>query len=543
MKLVCLYTELDPVSGYIGKTKNDFTNLINDLKIALLVYDQVILTARTMSEHPLSLPAFEYFKDFVRLGALWTSSSNPTESPIKYINNQINIFHGESLTKTLLHKKNEVISRWENLSPTQWSIIRNSNNQIKNALDNIEININILKEKNPNSKNYEKLINEALKMKDSNIFDKNKLLLITNTIKDSLDYEIYRSLVTIIQSEYINQGASNSIGRKIEVFPSKFTNFSEEHHVVENYIHTGSSYIGKIQNRLLNTGYDIRKSKELKSLDFFKFANSQEWILFREKIFSQEWTHEDEIKLKQLFHKGYPLLKSIELSLNYTPSPLLTYNNNILSVLASIGSLSSSTTNQKTLFNLESRKLTYKSQEIIFSQKEALILSLIISNNDQKISKYAVLQLEAEMQYKLNHFKDSELGQESRENRLNLIKNRINKKTKTIGMEIKSIKNEWIIISETPISLSKNVWNKSTDSIYNKPPVKLTRSSLKIWNLLHKKTGSFFSAREIHAAISDKEFKSKTTSDAIYRLKKKLKDTSYSIINDYSGSYAIAKID
>jgi len=149
-----LYSELEPYSGSISHNPSDFPHLVWDLKFACLFYDVVVVHRRNILEHPLTLPAFERLKPFVKCGTLWTSANQYDGLPQNYIEQEtqkLKDFFNRGYIKKI-NAVDDIKDRWLPIKPDEWKIRRNGNEQAAWVLKNIDDDLskyNKFKQLNP----------------------------------------------------------------------------------------------------------------------------------------------------------------------------------------------------------------------------------------------------------------------------------------------------------------------------------------------------------------------------------------------------------
>lgn len=98
----CLYAELDSISGSISQTEMDFKRLMNDLKLACLLYDEVYVSNSVFLHKLLNLKEFSDIKFFAEKGVIKLISD-------PFFNNGFLFTKNESFSKQSNYKNCEII--------------------------------------------------------------------------------------------------------------------------------------------------------------------------------------------------------------------------------------------------------------------------------------------------------------------------------------------------------------------------------------------------------------------------------------------------
>lgn len=547
-----MYSELDAFSGYIRHNVNDIRPLVRDLKLACLFYDQVIINTPAFAEHPLTLPAFEILSPFVQSGILWTSTKNSHETPFDFVHHRMMYSYHEEKNKKIPVSINKTLERWEKITPSKWSIFRNANAQINDATSNIIKNLSLLK--TPKTEYlYKQIFLEILQtMQSNNIFDRDYLLAKIASSKEELSQETVNNIAILIQSEYINQGVHNK-GYKIVLFPGLFVRKTNRTDLLNKYLPIDLITLPTAIRRFQNMGYSIKPLLTIPVNELFILASSEAWVKWRKHLLSDQWSKENDIEMLSLFLSKVPLGKAVDILYeNIKPASAIILPKWQLIGKSGLGVVSQRKKRYNFSLNITTRKLYLgKGDKDIFLEKSYVnLLSILISSGNIGLSTEQIKLFDIEKRVILNSnnglhtkYRKNETLDKSTLNRLYVLKNRVNKKIHPLKIMISNSLWKLKLPDGYSISLMGSVWeSEKKRSIQKEKVPKLPPKSKNIFLLLKNKSPNF-----VHSEIIVSSFyrnspnAKKKVSDAIYRLQQQLKSSSYIIIKDYNGGYALIK--
>ena len=153
---VTYYGELDPFSGSVAQGQADLVRAVDDLQLALLFSDVVIVPPGNLLEHALTLPAFEARAPFVAAGRLTTTTDPSSSGPHALIDERVDVYLEErargSTTTPMLgrppkakpltirrHRSiEEVRGRWHAVLPASWTLARDVGTQITGFAERLQ---------------------------------------------------------------------------------------------------------------------------------------------------------------------------------------------------------------------------------------------------------------------------------------------------------------------------------------------------------------------------------------------------------------------
>jgi hypothetical protein len=543
MEKVCLYSELDPISGSIGYGREFLPSLVDDLILACLIYDKVIIQTPAILEHPLTLPAFEILEPFVKSGILWTSGGIANdlkeESPLFFLKNRMERtfqqdYKGSNYSKTL--------ERWGELLPKNFLIKRDPTNQLicvtSGILNNIE------KHKwNKIDEYYAKKIQDTVEyMRDDKAFSKEITLALVASFKDYTTFSFFKDMNIIIQAEYLRQG-THSKSTHIVVKPTNQTKIFNSFFENSLYIPVCTSY-KKAEEFLMRNSWFSKFLKSYPINDLYTISISKEWKVFRNEFIKDEGDSIFYEKLGEYKNKKFESSKVIERMSNILLTSVIHQKWNLINI--SIIPPYRENETKSTFLDMNKSTIYNNKITIHLTKKQLLLLSMIISIGADGISFSEVKQFDVEFEFEfelLQHknfmwkkqLDEHSIFNESRENRLLVFKNRLNKRLKSIKIHILTKDGRWFLNSYD-VNILGTIWSMYNQKIiFNKP--KLTRQSSDIWNILSENFPSVVHNKMIAKAIFGNENEVKRVSDAIYRLNKQLTSTAYSVKRDFNGYY------
>ncbi len=538
---VCLYSELEPYSGSINHNPSDLPRLIRHLIYACLFYDVVVVHRRNILEHPLTLPAFERLKPFVKCGKLWTSANESDGLPQDYIEQktpEFNDFFNRSYIKKI-NAVNKIEDRWLDIISAEWKIIRKGDEQAAWVLKNVDDSLSKyhkLKQLNP-------LFDLIQRMRADNDFNKEKTLAILGNLRGKLYLADLSKIANLIQTEFIKAGA-------------KFNN--------DAIIYPGNLY--QVQNNMKSMGFNLNELINLPVSTLFDIAESPQWLNFRNALLNNILNKEIQQEISSIFNKKQSFPNQVDQLLNISevpivmPSPWTLVSQSLLGtahVAAKdevekifILDLDSCVVYEKNSVN-SAVELTKQQTTFLSSLVNASKLGLTVELMKQLLMESSFLKKEEpewESQAELDPDYDDSFF--LLRNRIDRLKSDINKTLKPLKLRIggEKGKGRWYLETYNSdqnfvIKLSNNVWGEFFDKKEtNYTPQGLSKQSKLIWQCLWK-----FSPNSVHAKklaeILEKEWDNEKTqkqiSDAIYKLTKCLNNEPWMIKHSLTGQYAL----
>jgi hypothetical protein len=576
---VCLFGELDTYAGSFPQTRESLPRLVEQLKIACLLYDEVIVNTNVFLDHALTLPAFEELSVFTKAGVLWTSVVENQVRPDEYILERAKKIYGENLNKGISKKNAEklyrIIDNWHAIAPDEWRLIRKMAHQEKNATANILYNLrrlDLATRQASEVRSY--LIDIVSYMQDREIFDRNEIIARLGGVREYISMDEFARLASVIQGEYMIQGAHNKKNVEVSLFPGKYIQYLQQY----EYLFRAQSLpidmesIEKITCRLLNSGFSLKSLVNISTDELFLLSQSPDWKEWREYLLSDNFSfevikemnslkkiHEHLDSVLPLLLKNIDMPKKLAPTCLYLPSPWASLG---LALVGSVTDSHDSFKDDNVLVNLDSRKITYKENSLVLEKNYISLLALFASTGNNGTSVETIKQLDIETDLIKRDFHktwrisrdDNEDLNLARLNRLNVAKNRLNKKLEVLnlGIHVEVGEGVWRLVAlpdieEVQISLEGTPW-KPDPMINGKEgvsslsyPTDLTKMQRKIWMYCLKRYNSFIAAKSIALEINAPDKTNKQVSDIMYKFKKKLSNTPYQLVQSYQGEYMLVE--
>jgi hypothetical protein len=575
---ICLFGELDTYAGSFPQTKESLPRLIKQLKIACLLYDEVIVNTNVFLDHALTLPAFKELSLFTKAGVLWTSAVENQVRPDEYIFERAKRIYGEKLNKGISKKSSEnlyrIIDNWQSIAPKEWRLIRKEAHQEKCATANILHNLNQLSfatRQATEVKSY--LVDIVAYMQQKKVFDRNEIIARLGGVRECISTDEFSHLALVVQGEYMIQGVHNKKNVNVSLFPGQYIKCLRQYDYLfqAQPLPVDMGSIKKINDRLFRSGFTLSDLADIPSKELFSLSQSSDWQIWRDYLLSDEFSIEvikEMNSLKEIHDrldnvlpvllKNIDVPKKTEPTYLYLPSPWAS------SGLALVGGVTDNgcEDNNQVVIDLDSRKISYKNNSLVLEKNYISLLSFIASTGNNGVPVETIKQLEIETDLIRRDFHktwriskdDNEDLNLARLNRLNVAKNRLNKKLMMLNLciHVETGEGVWKLVAlpnneGVQISLEGTPW-KLRPTLIKKckkrnggvpSPSDLTKMQRKIWQYCLKRHNTFIAAKSIAMEINAPEKTNKQVSDIMYKFKKKLCNTPYQLVQSYQGEYML----
>lgn len=578
---ICLFGDLDPYTGTYLQTKDTIKPLVQDLKSACLMYDKVVVNRNVFFEHALTLPAFEHLSVFTKSGILWTISANDNASPTKHVLIQAQELYGEQLNKGISKPSTDkilrIIERWQAISPTHWQPGSLTTLQQSHVTENIITNLQNLPNLSKQAKSAQRqLIELSTLMQQNNIFNRNQIMARIGAMRGLLAANELIQFALIIEEGYLNLQTINKTKLLIILYPGKYAQYLHKHYSTFQTQQFPNDFntFDRIRYWLFQSGFPLDQLSSFQSEDVFYLSQLSEWKQWRHYLASEKVSFESIKEIKALKKTKKTLLeilpvlvKNIErVDMSQTnPLPtLLIPDAWYVSGVGLFGNLSTTENGAATYLvsiDLNTKKLEFLNNIIILERFGITLFSLMASISNQGLSIEIIKQLDIELDLLKRHYSNQWQSQSAackeqdmaRLNRINVSKNRLQKKLKKIGLAItvQSGFGIWQLVcisNHQPVTLQlkENGYIHTNSVTHNQLPSEpkgLTRTQNKLWKFLIMRHGEFVSSQAIALEVDKPAASNKQISDTIYRLNKRLQTTAYTILRNYQGSYCLITVE
>jgi hypothetical protein len=578
---VCLFGDLDPFTGTYLQTIETIKPLLQDLKSACLMYDNVVVNRNVFFEHALTLPAFENLSLFTKSGILWTISANDNAPPTKHVLIQAQELYGKQLNKGISKQGTEkilqIIERWQAISPTHWQFSSMTTQQQSQATENIITNLQNLPNLSKQAKSARRqLIELSMLMQQQNVFNRNQIMARIGAMRELLAANELLQFALIIEGGYLNLQVTNKGGILIILYPGKFAQYLRKHYPAfqTQPLMTDVNTFDRIQYWLLQSGFPLDQLSNFQSEDVYYLSQLSEWKQWRHYLASEKVSFESIKEIKALKKTKKTLLEILPILVKNIDCVDASKTNPLPTLLipdawyvSGVGLFGDLAVRENdaiaSLVNIDlsTKKLKYLSKIIVLDNFGMTLFSLMASICNQGISIEIIKQLDIELDLLKRHYSNPWHSQSTasteqdvaRLNRINVSKNRLQKKLKKIGLAITVQYGHgiWQLVCITnyqPVTLQvkETTCTPTHSAILNQSvsePEGLTATQKKLWEFLKLRYGSFVSSKAIALEIDNPTASNKQISDTIYKLKKRLRNTAYVIIRNYHGSYCLMHIE
>jgi len=595
-KTVCLYGELDPVSGSIPQHISAVNQVVRQLKIACLCYDQVIVNTSAIFEHSLILPTFEHLYPFVKSGYLWTSTSANDALPIYYLHQRAERIFGEPAQRGIAAKRwghiHPLLERWQHIVPEQWSLYRNISGQIKNASSNVHQYITQLTIAESMGDYLQKsLLHRLEEQIVAGVFDRDALLAYLGSLRQQAKQSELATMSLLIQAEYMIQGTANK-SEEIVLYPGVFAQrvLKQQALLQTRDFPIDMTTIPLIKQGMQQCGMALDNLLSWPIQALYDLASSSEWQQWRAYVLAAMKDEVDDVHLTlSLLMKGKSLESVLDCAVRelqwekdaahgavhpmaYT-STILLPNAWAVANWSLNGTLNQEQATTTRTIEEESclcfvldmqRHCLYpeadKACAITLESSQLHVLALIATAPKEGLPNDYLKQLDKELdllKHDNNHWQaqtdDTKRLQHARLNRLNVLKTRLNKRLKPLDLKIEVQRHHaiWHLVMQkggkkktVMLSLQGTVWqehhmvNKTMDN--HLCPVTLSLQLQRFWDILSDHYPNFVSVDTLARAIeTPRDNVRAQVSDIIYRLKKVLHNHPVNIMQNYLGEYLL----
>lgn len=285
---VVLYGELDPHFGSIKQALSDLPKVVNQLKVACLLYDRVIINTNAFNEHCLTLPALEQLKPFVQSGVLWTTGNQAGESPADFIARRIEKYSQEAtmpfFTNSILKK---TIDRFAKIAPSSFEVYRSPNIQSISATKNLQVNLmHYFDQHRLNTTPYQKISERLNDMHSEGRFSKQELFALMLHQKNMFDYTNLQTTALLIQAEYMNQGARHKSQSQIDIFSGEMAHRLEsvKDLMHQNRFNTSRRKLTHAHFLFFQKNPYIQTLLKIPVQQLFQISQAADWQVIRQHI-------------------------------------------------------------------------------------------------------------------------------------------------------------------------------------------------------------------------------------------------------------------
>jgi hypothetical protein len=599
---VCLYSELEPYSGSIRHDPSDLPRLIGDLKFSCLFYDVVVLHRRNLWEHPLTLPAFERLAPFVQSGQLWTSANESDGLPVDYVEEKVQkleAFFGKGYLKKI-NAENDIKERWLRITPPgDWMNPRRCvSEQAACVLKNIADYLSKFEDKK--FRQLHPLLNLVERMRADKDFDKEKTLAKVGTLRGLLDPADLSEIATLIQTEFVRAGAN--FNDNAVIYPGQSVQcLTNPHFEPLPFDH---QRLHHLKERMNSVGFNLDELINLPVPILFNIAQSPQWLRIRNALLNDSFDADIQEEMRSVFSTHLSFQNKMEKLLNischfqevdnsqpdlsplFMPSPWGLVSQSLLGSAPVAASFNLNKASK--LLDLGSRVLyddNSQNYQVKFSAQETHFLSLIVNagksgltvehltqwlieldalkmkvreweahiklNSQESDEKFFQLRNKLEWVSQAKPYPEWDETPSELRNRIDGLNRDVNKKLKPLGLRIAAEKGKgkWYLASDSAVqdcvvNLSSTVWEEGVEQKERpEPPKGLSKQSKTIWECLSKEAPKFVHVIRL-AEVLEKEWHEKTQkqiSDAIYKLKQRLKNDPWMIKASSMGEYALVR--
>ena len=575
---VCPYSELEHYSGSISNNLSDLPRLIWDLKFACLFYDVVVLHRRNLFEHRLTLPAFEILAPFVKSGQLWTSANEYDRLPVDYVRQkteQLEEFYvddrypiNQGNCKNIKNALNDIKERWLRIElAEEWKICRNGNEQASSVLKQIADPLfHFFEDKK--FRGAHSVLDLFQHMQADNNFDKEKLLAKVGKLRGKLPPTLLSEIAMLIQTEFVRAGAN--FNNNAVIYPGKSVQCLANPHFEP--LPFANQTLHQVKERIKSMGFNLDELINLPVPMLFEIAQSPQWLMIRNALLNDIFKVEIQKEMRSVFSTNLSFPNKVEKLLNIschfqaienpTPhlSPIFMLSPWGLVSQSLLGSASVAAkddvekVSNTFILDIESGELYDENSphsRVKLTKRQTNLLSMLVIVGESGLTIYHIKQLCLE--FDLIEWKTPKWESQAKQSikyddallyRSNMLKKRTNDKLKPLGLKIAAEKGKkrWYLEKDCTIKLFSSVWGEIFEKKDKKgPPQGLSPQSKAIWNCLWEYSPKFVHA-EILAEVLGKEWNEKTPkqiSDAVYKLKKCLKNEQWLIRASQTGEYTL----
>ena len=583
MPTICLFSELDPFTGEISFNIKNLEKTTKRLKLACLLYDQVIVNSNVLLTHPLCLPAFQKLKPFVQSGVLWTTSGTPNEGIEAFLLTQAKRVL-QNANSDQVTQVDRMLEAWLSLTPKNWQMTRNAKKQVANATHNIAHNLQTLHLYAPSSRQaLHRILDKTYQMQAEQRFSREELFALLSNMRGLIHNYDMAQIAMIVQGEYISQGTQNKGNDIISLYGSHLygSGFAHRIHRQRHLFSAGMPHLdfyteSSIHCALQFSNYSLEKILALPTNGLYEFSQSLEWKQWRESVLNSPMKAKPlplPFDLQRFFTnpKTYHDWNGISEPKPHISAQLLAQTPWLLNNLAVLGNLAiekhtskmEKTTpclNIATPHTLSWQENTTL-QEINLSQRETSLLMVLalfgIAGTPLSIlcqMTMEVIKIADNQTLQWQSWLDlTSEAQASHINNLNVFKHRLNNRLRTSGIQIAVSKRKslWHLQyqgNDVELPIRGTMWAQ----LDKDPPTnhlasittsdKLTHRQRKAFQVLLQHAPNFVSAYLLADAIGEADAETKKISDMIYRMNRRIKG-NFEIINNNKGEYRLLPVN
>jgi len=576
---VCLYSELELYSGSIRHDPSYLPRLIGDLKSVCLFYDVVVLHHRNLWEHPLTLPAFEELAPFVKSGQLWTTGNQSHGSPKNYLHQKLpelfDFFGNGVIKKTV----DEIIDRWQALIlPCDWKLpLRNGPEQAVYVLTNI-VPYLFRFNKDKRFRHLHPLVESVERMLDDKDFKREEIFARVGNLRGIIPFEVLSDIVRLIETEFLRAGVA--FNEQADIYLRQSAQGLRNAHF--GSLPFAQSKLEQVKTRMNSVGFNLDELINLPVPILFNIAQSPQWLRIRNALLDNNSFDADiQEEMRSVFstHMSFP--NKVEKLLNischfqevdnsqpdlsplFMPSPWGLVSQSLLGSAPVAASFNLNKASKLFILDLASHVFydeNLPNVQVKLSAQETHFLSLIVKGKSGltvEHMKQLCLELERSKWKTLAWESQAKPYPEWDEtptklrNRIDRLNSDVNKKLKPLGLRIAAEKGKgkWYLASDSAdqdfvVNLSSTIWEECVEQKQRpEPPKGLSKQPLTIWECLSTEYPYFVHAKRL-AEVLKKEWHEKTQkqiSDAIYKLKQRLKNEPWMIKASSMGEYALVR--
>ncbi len=576
---VCLYSELEPYSGSIRHDPSDLPRLIGDLKFACLFYDVVVLHHRNLWEHPLTLPALEILGPFVQNIQLWTGGNKSGDKPADYVDLKVQEKFEAFLGKGYLKKRkavNEIIDRCQRLTWSyDWNIPpRNGAEQAAYVLTNIVPYLSRFKDKR--FRHLYPLLDFVERMQANNAFKKEEIFARVGNLRGIVHFEVLSDIVRLIETEFLRAGVA--FNEQADIYLRQSAQHLRNAHF--GSLPFAQSKLERVKTRMNSVGFNLDDLINLPVSTLFEIAQSEQWRTIRNALLNESFDADVQEEMRSVFSTHLSFPNKVEKLLNischfqevdnsrpdlsplFMPSPWGLVSQSLLGSARVAASLNLNKASKTFILDLGSRVLydeNLPNSKVELTEGQTNLLSILVDAGESGLTVEHIKQLCLELDLitwkTLKWESQAKLELERGESFFLLrdkvyhLKQSLKNKLKPLGLRIAGEKGKWYLENDSSdqdflVNLSSTGLEECFEQKERQePPKALSKQSQTIWDCLSKESPNYVHAKRLAEVFEEEGFGNtqKQISDAINKLKQRLKNEPWMIKASSMGEYALVR--